>query len=112
MKKPSTHVLLFLSVIVATLLLFGGFHIVQSIPESYRYDYPLSDEEYISITNRTQEAQAFHEKYPSASTFVDRSGRLAVDYRVATDDGHMRLRVFIDPKHNEPSEMFLDMNGT
>jgi hypothetical protein len=58
------------------------------------------------------EAQKFLEKYPNATTLVDRSGRLAVDYRVDADDSYIRLRVFINPKKNEPAEMFLDINGT
>jgi hypothetical protein len=100
----------------SVVLILGGFYILNELHKSRTfYDTGMrarSDEEYIAITNQTMEAQKFLEKYPNATIFVDRSGRLAVDYRVDADDGYIRLRVFINPTKNEPSEMFLDINGT
>jgi hypothetical protein len=71
------------------MILFIGLVIVVSIwviytelsrPRSF-YDTGITDEEYVSITNQTIIAQQFLMKYPNASTSVDRSGALAVDYR-------------------------------
>ena len=70
--------------------------------------------EYIEITSQTLEAQKFLEKYPNATIYVDRSGALAVDYRVNTNvyDRYLRLRVFIDWRTNQPADMFIDCSGT
>jgi len=78
------------------------------------YDNGVSDEEYIAVTNQTLEAQKFLEKYPNAVIQVDRSGRLAVDYRVNThlSSEYLRLRVFIDWKTNKPTDIFIDNSGT
>jgi hypothetical protein len=43
------------------------------------YDNGVSDEEYVSIARVHLDAQAFLEKYPKSETYVDRSGRLAVE---------------------------------
>ena len=78
------------------------------------YDNGVTDEEYIAITNQTLEAQKFLEKYPNAFIQVDRSGRLAVDYRINGNNytGHLRLRVFIDWRNNKPADMFVDNSET
>ena len=78
------------------------------------YDNGVTDEEYITITNETLEAQKFLEKYPNATIQVDRSGRLAVDYRMNGNiyTEYLRLRIFIDWRSNEPEEMFVDNSGT
>jgi hypothetical protein len=89
-----------------------------SVPQQY-YDNEVSDEEYVSIARNTQEAQAFLAKYPQAEVLVDRSGKLAVDFRMTkhpvtstaqTWEG-IRLRVFIDPRTNQPAETFLQCNN-
>ena len=72
------------------------------------YDTGISDEEYIEITSQTLEAQKFLEKYPNATIYVDRSGALAVDYRMHA----LRLRIFIDWRTNQPSDKFIDCSGT
>jgi hypothetical protein len=78
------------------------------------YDNGVSDEEYIAITNQTLEAQKFLEKYPNSTIKVDRSGSLAVDYRVNghLDTEYLRLRIFIDWRNNKPEDMFVDNSGT
>jgi hypothetical protein len=89
-----------------------------SVPRQY-YDNGVSDEEYVSIARNTPDAQAFVAKYPQAEVLVDRSGKLAVDFRMTkhpmtstaqTWEG-IRLRVFIDPKTNQPAETFLQCNN-
>jgi len=113
MKKPSNIATLLLLIVLVAISVFGGLYFVQLVlPGSYKIDYPLTDEEYIGIANKTTEAQYFMRKYPDSTILVDRSGRLAVDYRVDVNDSYTRLRVFIDHKKNEPSEIFLDINGT
>ena len=51
-----------------------------------------SDAEYVAIARSAQQAQAFYAKYTGVQESVDRSGRLAVDFRA----GGARLRVFIE----------------
>ena len=89
-----------------------------SLPRQF-YDTGVSDADYISIARGTQEAVALLAKYPQAETLVDRSGRLAVDFRVdrrpvsstaQTWEG-IRLRVFIDPSTNRPTEAFLQCDS-
>jgi hypothetical protein len=52
----------------------------------------VSDAEYIAIARSSPPAQAFYAKYTGVEAQVDRSGRLAVDFRTA----EARLRVFIE----------------
>jgi hypothetical protein len=52
----------------------------------------VSDDEYIAIARSSPPAQAFYAKYAGVEAQVDRSGRLAVDFRA----GGARLRVFIE----------------
>lgn len=82
------------------------------------YDTGISDEEYIRIASKIIEAQKFLEKYPNTTAYVDRSGSLAVDYRVDKYDdtganvNYLRLRVFINPRNNRPTgEKFIDCFG-
>ena len=79
------------------------------------YDNGLSDEEYVSIARGHDDAQAFFEAYPEAETYVDRSGALAVDFRVTRSpvtsttqrwEG-IRLRVFIDPRSKQPTKTLI-----
>lgn len=113
MRKPSKITILLLLLIPVVISLFGGLCFLRLILlASYKVDYPFTDEEYIGIANKTIEAQCFLRKYPESSIFVDRSGKLAVDYRTDMNDSYVRLRVFIDSRRNEPSEMFLNMDGT
>jgi hypothetical protein len=52
----------------------------------------ISDTQYIAIARGAPEAQAFYTKYGRAQESVDRSGRLAVDFRATG----ARLRIFIE----------------
>jgi|LGOV01.1.fsa_nt_gb hypothetical protein len=110
---------LFYGVIVIILIGLSSFVLYDiSYPRQF-YGTDISDEEYIKIAKSTLEAQKFLEKYPEAIVEVDRSGKLAVDFRVdmrpiiETDSSlkWIRLRVFIIPKNNMPSEKFIDCNG-
>ena len=84
------------------------------------YDNGVSDQEYISIARVHHDAQVFLEQYPLAETYVDRSGRLAVDFRVTSHpitsttqawEG-IRLRVFIDPKTKRPADTLVQCNDS
>lgn len=110
---------LFYGFIVIILIGLSSFVLYDiSYPRQF-YGTDISDEEYIKIAKSTLEAQKFLEKYPEAIVEVDRSGKLAVDFRVdmrpiiETDSSlkWIRLRVFIIPKNNMPSEKFIDCNG-
>jgi hypothetical protein len=105
---------LLLSVISTTLLMVTS---CAWGPQQF-YDTGVSDEEYVSIARVFPDAKAFLEKYPQAETYVDRSGRLAVDFRVTKRpvtsttqswEG-IRLRVFIDPRTKQPTEAFIQCN--
>lgn len=52
----------------------------------------VSDAEYMAIARSTPPAQAFYAKYAGVQEQVDRSGRLAVDFRAQG----ARLRLFIE----------------
>jgi len=83
------------------------------------YDNGTSDEDYIFIAREHDDSQAFLDRYPQAEVFVDRSGSLAVDFRVTTRPAHrtteewegIRLRVFIDPKTNRPTATLFQCNN-
>jgi hypothetical protein len=116
--KKRTFVIIVSVAAVSVVLVLCGFYLRTLLRDLYRprtfYDTGISDEEYVEITNQTLEAQKFLEKYPNATIYVDRSGALAVDYRVnnTTKNGHLRLRIFIDWRTNQPSDMFIDCSGT
>ena len=113
--KRRTLILIVSLVAVSVVLVLCGVHLLHDLsrPRTF-YDTGISDEEYTEITSQTLEAQKFLEKYPNATIQVDRSGRLAVDYRVERylDTEYLRLRVFIDWRNNKPEEMFVDNSGT
>jgi len=108
MKKR--YLIIIISVVaVSVVLVLCGFYRLYDLyrPRTF-YDTGISDEEYIEIVSQTLEAQKFLEKYPNATIFVERSGALAVDYRKM----YLRLRIFIDWRTNQPSDMFIDCSGT
>jgi len=114
MKKRNLTVITALGAFSIVLVLCG-FHLLQDLnrPRTF-YDTGISDEEYTEIASQTLEAQKFLEKYPNATIYVDRSGALAVDYRVTNNinNKYLRLRIFIDWKTNQPSDKFIDCSGT
>ncbi len=84
------------------------------MPQQY-YDDGVSDEDYIRIASEAEAAQAFLDKYPQTEIYVDRSSKLAVDFRfnkvaptatVQSWEG-IRLRVFIDPKNKQVAGAFI-----
>ena len=114
MKKR--NLIIIISVVaVSVALVLGGFYLLYHLyrPRTF-YDTGISDEEYIEIASQTLEAQKFLEKYPNATIHVDRSGALAVDYRVDSNvkNGYLRVRIFIDWRTNQPSDRFIDCSGT
>jgi hypothetical protein len=114
MKKRNLTIITALGAFSIVLVLCG-FHLIQDLnrPRTF-YDTGISDEEYTEIASQTLEAQKFLEKYPNATIYVDRSGALAVDYRMTNNinNKYLRLRIFIDWKTNQPSDKFIDCSGT
>ena len=114
MKKRTLIVIVSL-VAVSVILVLCGFYLLYDVyrPRTF-YDTGISDEEYIEMVSQTLEAQKFLEKYPNATIYVDRSGALAVDYRVTNNikNRYLRLRIFIDWRTNQPSDKFIDCSGT
>ncbi len=80
------------------------------------YNDGVSDEEYIRIASEAEEAQAFLEIFPTAAIVVDRSSKLAVDFRfdkvTPTTTNQfwegIRIRIFIDPKDKQVADVFMD----
>jgi hypothetical protein len=113
--KKRTLIIVISLVAVSVVLVLCGFYLLYDLykPRTF-YDTGISDEEYIEIASQTLEAQKFLEKYPNATICVDRSGALAVDYRVTNHikNRYLRLRIFIDWRTNQPSDKFIDCSGT
>ena len=113
--KKRTLISIVSLVTALVILVLCGFYLLDDLyrPRTF-YDTGISDDEYIETASQTLEAQKFLEKYPNATTFVDRSGALAVDYRVDNNvkDKYLRLRIFVDWRTNQPSDMFVDCSGT
>jgi len=114
MKKQKLAILTLVWAIAVVTVSYALFTLYEYYKPRTFYDNEVTDEEYITITNQTLEAQKFLEKYPNAAIQVDRSGRLAVDYRVGghLDSEYLRLRIFIDWRNNKPEDMFVDNSGT
>jgi hypothetical protein len=114
MKKRTLIVVISLAAVSVVFVLCGFFlqHELNR-PRTF-YDTGISDKEYVEIASQTLEAQKFLEKYPDATIYVDRSGALAVDYRVPNNvkNMYLRLRIFIDWRTNQPSDKFIDCSGT
>lgn len=106
-------------VLIHLMVLLGIVGVNACAQPGQYYDTGVSDEECVAIASRVPEAQYFLEKYPQAETLVDRSGTLAVDFRVSkhpvTNTTQLwegiRLRVFLDPQTKKPSGMLLDCSG-
>jgi hypothetical protein len=114
MKKRNLIVIISVVVVSVVLALWGVYLLYDLYRPRTFYDTGISDEEYIEIASQTLEAQKFLEKYPNSTIFVDRSGALAVDYRLDNNmkNGYLRLRIFVDWRTNQPSDMFIDCSGT
>jgi len=117
--KPNTFLNIFILTIISSVLgfVFGVLYWGYLRPVDL-YGTGISDEEYARIAEQTVEVQNFLKKYPNAKVLVDRSGKLAVDFRVNKPDdaviagNYLRLRVFINPRNNLPiREKFFDCSG-
>src|SRR5574340_1188514 len=86
-------------------------------------DNGIADDVYIRIADGAAESQAFLRQFPEAEILVDRSSKLAVDYRftqfqpTSTEQSWqgIRLRIFIDPRDNRVDDSFIqcsDQNGS
>ncbi len=106
-----------LSIVVILLLILAVF-CWRFFTQIDLYNTGVSDREYIEIAKQTIEVQEFLDKYPKAKAYVDRSGSLAVDFRLDKyqKNGillkYLRLRIFIDPQNNRPAKRFIDCSGT
>jgi len=114
MKRRNLAVIISVVTVSVVVVLCGSYLLYDLYRPRTFYDTGISDEEYIEIARQTLEAQTFLEKYPNATIFVDRSGALAVDYRVdnTVKNRYLRLRIFIDWRTNQPSDKFIDCSGT
>jgi len=114
MRKRNLVIVISVVTVSVVVVLCGSYLLYDLYRPRTFYDTGISDEEYIEITRQTLEAQTFLEKYPNATIFVDRSGALAVDYRVdnTVKNRYLRLRIFIDWRTNQPSDKFIDCSGT
>lgn len=93
-----------LAVIILCSACIQGTHVAQEV----------SDAELTKIAEETPEARLFLKTYSEAAPMVDRSARLAVDFRYDPDPKNLgeyiRLRVFIDPYvlRIEEDDIFLE----
>lgn len=91
-------------------VVYASYYRPQHVPEE-----KLPDEVIIDSQKDLKEVSAFLDANSDSGMFIaiDRSGRLAVDYRAEDSTGkHLRLRVFSDTQPR-PLEMFADcFNGT
>ncbi len=103
-----------LASVTVVILIAGAFYLKNSIFLEQR-GARLSDPEYIASAKNTSEAKKFLGKYPQARIDIDRSGKLVVDFRAESqsdpDANYIRLRVFIDPRSNQPTNKFIDCSG-
>lgn len=94
-----------------------GYYGAVAWDELFAYWPGVADAALINAAKGTPEAKKLLAKYPWAEIAVDRSGKLAVDFRVDKLEGndkpgaYLRLRVFIDPATNTPGDQFLDLSG-
>ena len=82
------------TLVIGVLIVVGGMVVQQRQQADIA---ALSDSELVRSADSTPEAQAFHDRYRDAVLTIDRSGRVAVDYRSATAGAGVRLRLFIEP---------------
>lgn len=101
---------------ILSVSLFVILSVVSCSPWPRQYcDDGVSDEEYIRIAGETEEARAFLDRFLEAKALVDRSSKLAVDFRVdkvlpaITEQSWegIRLRVFIDPETKRAEGAFI-----
>ena len=76
--------------VIGALLGAGVIALVSALEPDRMTD--VSDAELIAAASESAEAQAFERRYPQARTTVDRSGRVAVEFRTES----ARLRVFVE----------------
>lgn len=108
MKK----LLLIAGIIVAIAVGASGVVTYAYYPRQSPDENESSDVVILANQEGLPEVTAFLDKYPGADIQIDRSGRVAVDYRVdrVFDDGtfeYLRLRVLSD-SNGIPQEMFVD----
>jgi predicted RNase H-related nuclease YkuK (DUF458 family) len=98
-------------IVVAIIVIGSGatyFYMSERIPP----EDDLPDKLIVDNQKEMPEVKAFLMKYPDASISVDRSGKLAVDYRVdkqisGDDVRTLRLRVFAG-NDARPQEVYID----
>ncbi|MEM2139371.1 MAG: hypothetical protein QXJ74_03550 [Nitrososphaera sp.] len=98
-------------IIAVAIIGAGGVVVYSYYPRQAPSEEELPAEVILANQEDLPEVRAFLDKYPDAKTNVDRSGRLAADYRVdkSVDESseYLRLRVFSDDDGN-PQEMFVE----
>jgi hypothetical protein len=101
---------------ILAIAVFAILIVVSCSPRPPQYqDVVVTDEEYISIAVGTEEARVFMDRFPQSAIQVDRSSRLAVDFRfdrvypaTTTQSWEgIRLRVFIDPESQRVDDSFI-----
>lgn len=103
-----------ISTLVIAVGILWGFYYVDHL-----FDTPseeeLPNEVLIMNAEKLEEVKIFLQKYPNAQIQIERSGRLAVDYRVSKPsndnnslvDPYLRLRIFLNLE-GKPEEIFID----
>lgn len=114
-KLERKRSLLIAGIITAVILGIGSVAAYSySLSKRIPSEDELPDKTILDDQKELAEVKAFLTKYPNATIFVDRSGRLAVDYwtdKKLSDDSDdvrtLRLRVFSD-NEGRPQEVYID----
>jgi|GEM_PF-5834411 len=92
---------------ISSIVVYASLNRQEPLPT----EVELPDQVIIDNQKNLAEVKALLDKYSNETKIsVDRSGRLAVDYRVENPitDQYLRLRVFSDSEGNPQQEMFVD----
>jgi hypothetical protein len=108
------HLTIVISALVIAVGIFSGLYYLDNL-SNLPTEEELPNEILIRNTEGLEEVKLFLEKYPDAHIKVDRSGQLAVDYRISQPPKennssvapYIRLRVFLN-SNGDPDGMFVD----
>ncbi|GIU72905.1 MAG: hypothetical protein KatS3mg003_2384 [Candidatus Nitrosocaldaceae archaeon] len=91
-------IILFILIASVSIYMLIKEYLIDSIP----------DKQLLNYAEELDEVKTFLNRYPNAYTIIDRSGSLAIDYRVDSNNEYIRLRVTIDPLTNRVDDIFVE----
>lgn len=106
-RSKSTTIITIAGIIAAGIIAVSGAIVYANLTGMAPTEDELPASTILANQQNLNEVKAFLNKYPNAEINVDRSGRLALDYRVDQESEYLRLRVFAD-NEGKPQEMFVE----